>query len=66
MDNMDRRGTIQVDNETQSSSTRVTTDGRTLTYEMRVLQQPLRARACGQGAKCEPLLILTASKLLPF
>ena len=32
--------------------TRVTKDGRKLTYEMKVLQQPMRARACGSGAKC--------------
>ena len=32
--------------------TRMTKDGRKLTYEMKVLQQPQRARACGSGAKC--------------
>ncbi|WPV11974.1 hypothetical protein CLAFUW4_03583 [Fulvia fulva] len=42
---------LPVDNETKSSATRTTNDGRTLTYEMQVLQQPMRARACGQGAK---------------
>ena len=31
---------------------RVTADGRHLTYELKVIQQPERARACGSGAKC--------------
>lgn len=31
--------------------TRVTRGGRTLSYEMGVIQQPERARACGSGAK---------------
>ena len=43
---------IQVSNETKASFTRSTKDGRTLTYELQVLQQPQRARACGSGAKC--------------
>lgn len=43
---------IQVSNETESTMTRLTHDGRKLTYEMKVLQQPARARACGSGAKC--------------
>ncbi|MCJ1442589.1 MAG: velvet protein [Stictis urceolatum] len=42
---------IQVSNETKASFTRSTKDGRTLTYELQVLQQPQRARACGSGAK---------------
>ncbi|MCJ1394318.1 velvet protein [Xylographa bjoerkii] len=42
---------IAVSNETHSSMVRVTRDGRKLTYEMKVLQQPQRARACGSGAK---------------
>ncbi|MCJ1357585.1 MAG: velvet protein [Icmadophila ericetorum] len=42
---------IAVNNETESVMTRVTKDGRKLTYEMKVLQQPKRARACGSGAK---------------
>ena len=38
-----------------ASLTRVTKEGRTLTYFMTVIQQPERARACGSGAKCKPL-----------
>lgn len=34
-----------------ASLTRVTKEGRTLTYFMTVIQQPERARACGSGAK---------------
>ncbi|KXT14887.1 hypothetical protein AC579_757 [Pseudocercospora musae] len=51
MHTMDRSLLIPVDNETESSTSRVTVDGRTITYNMTVLQQPVRARACGQGAK---------------
>ena len=43
---------IAVSNETNSSIVRITKDGRKLCYEMKVLQQPQRARACGSGAKC--------------
>ena len=46
-------GVLSVDNETKSSTTRTTVEGKTITYRMTVLQQPVRARACGQGAKCE-------------
>jgi len=28
-------------------------DGSNLKYRLTILQQPERARACGQGAKCE-------------
>ena len=44
--------TIKVTNETEASVTRTTKDGRKLVYEMKVLQEPQRARACGSGAKC--------------
>lgn len=40
-------------NETEYSSTRTTREGKELTYTLKVLQQPERARACGAGAKCE-------------
>ena len=43
---------LTVPNETDSSTSRVTVDGRHLTYELKVIQQPERARACGSGAKC--------------
>jgi Velvet factor len=33
--------------------TRVTKEGRKLTYKLTVIQQPERARACGSGAKCK-------------
>ncbi|MCJ1285302.1 velvet protein [Xylographa opegraphella] len=42
---------IAVSNETNSDMVRMTRDGRKLTYRMKVLQQPQRARACGSGAK---------------
>ncbi|MCJ1386062.1 velvet protein [Xylographa soralifera] len=42
---------IAVSNETNSNMVRMTRDGRKLTYQMKVLQQPQRARACGSGAK---------------
>lgn len=50
---MDGPGTKRVENETKSSSTRWTKEGKRLTYQLTVLQQPHRARACGSGAKCE-------------
>lgn len=43
---------VAVCNETSSSLTRVTKEGRHLTYELIIIQQPERARACGSGAKC--------------
>jgi hypothetical protein len=42
---------IQVSNETKSSSSRMTKEGKKITYAMQVIQQPERARACGSGAK---------------
>ncbi|PGH00574.1 hypothetical protein AJ79_08177 [Helicocarpus griseus UAMH5409] len=38
-------------NETEHSISRVTKGGRTITYVLKVIQQPERARACGAGAK---------------
>ena len=43
--------TIAVSNETKSSSVRTTKDGRNIRYNLQVIQQPERARACGSGAK---------------
>lgn len=40
-------------NETFSSCSRTTKEGRKMTYTLEVVQQPERARACGSGAKCE-------------
>ncbi|PSN68512.1 hypothetical protein BS50DRAFT_367650 [Corynespora cassiicola Philippines] len=43
--------TIPVHNETKSSAVRSTKDGRQIRYQLNVIQQPERARACGSGAK---------------
>lgn len=43
--------TIAVSNETKSTSVRTTKDGRSIRYNLQVIQQPERARACGSGAK---------------
>lgn len=40
-------------NETEHSVSRITREGKQLTYKLSVMQQPERARACGAGAKCE-------------
>lgn len=42
---------ISSPHELGESITRVTAEGKKLTYELRVIQQPERARACGSGAK---------------
>ncbi|KAF2811692.1 uncharacterized protein BDZ99DRAFT_279359 [Mytilinidion resinicola] len=42
---------IPVANETNSQSSRMTKEGKKITYRMQVIQQPERARACGSGAK---------------
>lgn len=42
---------IPVSNETNSSASRMTKEGKKITYRMQVIQQPERARACGSGAK---------------
>jgi hypothetical protein len=38
-------------NETESSVSRITREGKKITYKLSVMQQPERARACGAGAK---------------
>ena len=43
--------TIPCSNETKNTAHRTTKDGRRIRYEMQVIQQPERARACGSGAK---------------
>lgn len=40
-----------VEHETVSRIRRVTRENRTLWYQLSVLQQPERARACGSGMK---------------
>ncbi|KAF2264240.1 hypothetical protein CC78DRAFT_245083 [Lojkania enalia] len=42
---------IHVPNETNSSASRITKEGKKITYALQVIQQPERARACGSGAK---------------
>lgn len=44
-------GIVPVANETHNSLTRVTKSGKTLRYDLHIIQQPERARACGAGAK---------------
>lgn len=43
---------MHVEHESSNSVKRTTKEGRQLTYELVVLQEPERARACGSGAKC--------------
>lgn len=38
-------------NETEHTVSRITREGKQLTYKLSVMQQPERARACGAGAK---------------
>lgn len=38
-------------NETDSMTSRITREGKQITYRLTVMQQPERARACGAGAK---------------
>jgi hypothetical protein len=42
---------IAVSHETKSQFIRTTKDGRQIRYNLQVIQQPERARACGSGAK---------------
>lgn len=56
-------GIIPVNNETNATSSRITRNGKQITYCMKVLQQPERARACGSGAKCMFFVIV---HLLPL
>ncbi|EER27940.1 velvet protein [Coccidioides posadasii str. Silveira] len=42
---------LNPENETESSFVRTTREGKKLTYTLKVIQQPERARACGAGAK---------------
>ncbi|KAL9016692.1 MAG: hypothetical protein Q9185_005971 [Variospora sp. 1 TL-2023] len=42
---------MQVEHESSNTLKRVTKEGKQLTYELVVMQQPERARACGSGAK---------------
>jgi hypothetical protein len=46
-------GVRAVENETTGTTSRTTKEGRKVSYQLTVLQQPSRARACGAGAKCK-------------
>lgn len=43
------------ENETEVHFSRITREGKRISYKLSVMQQPERARACGAGAKCMPL-----------
>jgi hypothetical protein len=43
----------QPERETTSQTSRLTLDGRQITYLLHIEQQPYQARACGAGTKCE-------------
>lgn len=43
----------QDERRSKASASRYTRDGRFLTYELEIFQQPRHARACGAGAKCK-------------
>lgn len=47
-----------VAHESKSSFERVTSEGRRLTYHLEVVQAPARARACGNGPRCQFILYL--------
>lgn len=44
---------VQVEQDSMNTFKRITKEGKQLTYELAVIQQPERARACGSGAKCQ-------------
>lgn len=44
--------------------TRITSGGRKLNYQLGVIQQPERARACGSGAKCMLIVDLILAMLI--
>ena len=45
--------------ETTAVADRVLRDGTILRYQLSILQQPMRARACGMGAKCKQYLTVS-------
>ena len=53
---------IQDVSETLAIFERQLNDGSSLEYHLQVLQQPERARACGQGAKCMFLFFFSRSR----
>jgi hypothetical protein len=53
------------ENEEHSVLQRKTIDDRTLQYELNIIQQPAKARACGAGPRCESLWLL-AKRLLTY
>ncbi|OKL63799.1 hypothetical protein UA08_00752 [Talaromyces atroroseus] len=46
-----RPGLLTPVNETEHSFSRISREGKRITYNLKVIQQPERARACGAGAK---------------
>ncbi|EED21639.1 sexual development activator VeA [Talaromyces stipitatus ATCC 10500] len=46
-----RSGLMAPINETEHTFSRVSREGKRITYNLKVIQQPERARACGAGAK---------------
>ncbi|KAF2478718.1 velvet factor-domain-containing protein, partial [Neohortaea acidophila] len=44
-------GILPCENETQCQVSRKSKEGKTLTYKLHIIQQPLQARACGSGQK---------------
>lgn len=43
------------ENEERSTRQRKTIDDRTLQYDLNIIQQPAKARACGAGPRCQYL-----------
>ncbi|KAL8709798.1 MAG: hypothetical protein Q9220_005584 [cf. Caloplaca sp. 1 TL-2023] len=48
---------MHVEHESTNTMKRATKEGKQLTYELAVIQQPERARACGSGAKYPPPVV---------
>lgn len=55
-------GILPCENETQCQVSRKSKEGKTLTYKLHIIQQPLQARACGSGQKCT-LILSSPSRL---
>lgn len=54
------------ENEGHTVLQRKTIDDRTLQYELTIIQQPAKARACGAGPRCELLNSQALYLLTPF
>lgn len=53
-------------NETRSEHSRMTIDGRCITYHLEVVQQPEKARACGSGPRCKFRVLLAPDMWLIY